>query len=77
MEKARGNAKYTSPKIQNELINFCEETVRNEIVLLVNNSIGFSILVDETADISATKQLAIKVRFFDKKICSFVSSVLV
>ena len=29
MEKASGNAWYTSPKIQNELINLCEETVRD------------------------------------------------
>ena len=51
-EKASGNTKYTSPKIQNELINLCKETVRDEIVALANNSVGFSILADETADIS-------------------------
>ena len=51
MEKASGNAKYTSPKIQNELINLYEETVRDEIVPLASNSVGFSILTDETADI--------------------------
>ena len=67
MEKASGNAKYTSPNIQNELINLCEETVRGEIVALANNSVGFSILADETADISGTEQLAIRVRFFDEK----------
>ena len=67
MEKASDNAKYTSPKIQNELINLCEETVRGEIVALANNSVGFSILADETADISGTEQLAIGVRFFDEK----------
>ena len=67
MEKASGNAKYTSPKIQNELINLCEETVRGEIVPLANNSVGFSMLANGTADISVTEQLAIGVRFFDKK----------
>ena len=67
MEKASGNAKYTSPKIQNESINLCEETVRGETVALANNSVGFSILADETADISGTEQLAIGVRFFDEK----------
>ena len=67
MKKARGNAKYTSPKIQNELINLCEQTLSDKIVPLVNNSVGFSILADETADISKTEQLAIGVRFFDEK----------
>ena len=68
MQKASGNVKYTSPKIQNELINLCEETVRDAIVPLANNSVGFSILADETADISGTEQLAIGVRFLDEKI---------
>ena len=67
MEKASGNAKYTSPKIQNELIYLCEETVRGEIVALANNSVDFLILPDENADISGTEQLAIGVRFFDEK----------
>ena len=34
---------------------------------MANNSVGFSILADETADILGTEQLAIGVRFFDKK----------
>ena len=72
-----GDAKYTSPKIQNELINLCEETARGEIVALANNSVGFSILANEIADISGTKQLAIGVRFFAKKFCLFVRSFLV
>ena len=67
MEKASGNAKYTTPKIQNELINLCKETVRGEIVALANNSVGFSILADETANILGTEQLAIGVRFFNEK----------
>ena len=77
MEKTSGNSKYTSPKIQNELINLCEETVRGEIVALANNSVGFSILADETADISGTEQLAIGVGSSTKKICLFVRSFLV
>ena len=34
---------------------------------MANNSVGFSILADETANISGTEQLAIGVRFFDEK----------
>ena len=67
--ESKWNAKctYTSFKIQNELINLCEQTVRYEIVPLTNNSVGFSILADETADISGTEQMAIGVKFFDEK----------
>ena len=67
MEKEGGNAKYTSRKIRNELINLYKETVRDEMVPLANNSIGFLILADETAVISETEQFAIEVRFFDEK----------
>ena len=68
MEKASGNAKYTSFKIQNELIGLCEQTVRDEIAPLAHNSIGFSILADEiSGNISGTEQFAIGVRFFDEK----------
>ena len=67
MVKASGNDKCSSPKIQNELINLCEQTVRDEIVPLINNSVRFSILADETADISETEQLTIGVRFFHEK----------
>ena len=34
---------------------------------MANNSVGFLILADETADISGTEQSAIGVRFFDEK----------
>ena len=46
MDKASDNVKYTLSKIQKELINLCEETVRDEIVSFANNSVVFSILAD-------------------------------
>ena len=67
MENASGNAKDTSTQIPNNMINLCEEMVRNNIVFAANNSAGFSIRVDETAVISGEKQLLIEVRFFDEQ----------
>ena len=66
MENASGNAKDASAQIPNNMINLCEEIVRNNIVFAANNSAGFSIRVDETAVISGEKQLLIEVRFFDE-----------
>ena len=77
-KKTYGESKWqSSPKIQNELINLSEKTVRDESVPLENNFVGFSILVNETADVSEMEQLAVGARFFDKKICLFVRSFLV
>ena len=55
--------RYTSVHVQNELIVLTEEVVRDNIVKAANESNGFSIIADENADISGTKQLFIGVRF--------------
>lgn len=65
LELSAANARYTSHRTQNELIALCEQVVRNDIVTAANNSIGFSILADETADIAGTEQLSIGVRFVE------------
>ena len=61
------NARYVSSRIQNELISFCEQVVREEIVKEVNDSVGFSIIADETADIGGIEQLSLAVRYVHKK----------
>lgn len=65
LEGASRNAKYTSVRVQNELIGLSEEVVRDDIVKAANQSNGFSIIADETADISGTEQLSIGVRFVE------------
>ena len=62
-ETCAGNAKYTSVQTQNELIEICQKTLQKSIVDDVNSSPCFSILADETADISGTEQLSLGVRF--------------
>ena len=57
------NAKYVSPTIKNELIKDCGQVIDDRIVSEVNNSSGFTVLADETADINGHEQLSITVRF--------------
>ena len=63
MEGSNKNARNTSVRVQNELIVLTEEVVRDNIVKAANESNGFSIIADKTADISGTEQLSIGVRF--------------
>lgn len=58
--------KYTSCRIQNELIKISGTIIQNYLVESVNNSLVFSIMADETADISGKEQMSIGVRYFDE-----------
>jgi hypothetical protein len=67
--KTRGRsdnrAKYTSPQIQNELIQLCGEQIRQELVDDCNKASWFAFIADEATD-SATKEIeSICVRFID------------
>lgn len=57
------NASYMSPTIQNDLIAICGEVIQKEIVKDIAKAGVFSILVDETADISGIEQLSLCVRY--------------
>ena len=59
------NAQYTSPAIQNEIINVMATMVRQEICTGVQQAGYFSILADETKDTSKQEQLSIAIRYFD------------
>ncbi|VEN42580.1 unnamed protein product, partial [Callosobruchus maculatus] len=65
-EKCRRNAIYTSPRIQNELINLCGEVIQENVISEVRKTMAYSILADETADVSGKEQLSIGVRFYDE-----------
>lgn len=57
------NAKYTSHRIQNELINLCGNQIRSKIIGSIKTAGVFTVLADETADISCTEQVAICIRY--------------
>lgn len=66
-EHAPKNASYRSPTIQNEIIDLCGTVIREQIVTMIKGACAYSILADETADISGKEQLSIGLRFFDEK----------
>lgn len=63
LETSPKNARYTSVRTEHDIINICENIIANDIVKMINASEGFSILADETSDISGWEQLSFGVRF--------------
>lgn len=55
--------RYISPQIQNELIEICGYIIVKQIVANVNRSGCFSMLADETTDISGIEQFSLCVRY--------------
>ncbi|KAL5802911.1 hypothetical protein ACOSQ4_031216 [Xanthoceras sorbifolium] len=66
LENAPQNAKYTSPRIQKELLNILANEVRAKIREEVGDA-KFCILVDEAVDESNREQMAIILRYVDLK----------
>ncbi|KAF0732371.1 zinc finger MYM-type protein 1-like, partial [Aphis craccivora] len=60
------NSTYISPSIQNEIIDICGQLIRKNIVTKINKADCFSILCDETLDVSGTEQLSMCVRYVDQ-----------
>ena len=72
LETAERNSLYTSPSIQNDIIAACGEVIKNTVVSKIKAAKCYSILADETTDISSTEQLTLCCRYFDddaKKVC--------
>ncbi|XP_014461093.3 52 kDa repressor of the inhibitor of the protein kinase [Alligator mississippiensis] len=61
--KAPKNAKYTSKTIQNEIIQKSAIIIRSKLVNEINESGFFTVLADETTDISNTEQMSVCVRY--------------
>lgn len=57
---------YTSPRIQNELIEICGTVILDKIISKVNEAECFSVLADETTDISGIEQFSLCVRYTEK-----------
>jgi len=48
--------KYTSPNIQNEIINISGNLILGKLVQMVNSAECFSVLADETTDVSLKEE---------------------
>ncbi|CAH1103847.1 unnamed protein product [Psylliodes chrysocephalus] len=58
---------YISPIIQNELIDIAGKLLKTKVISNVIRNGYFSVLADETSDISGIEQLSIGLRYFDKE----------
>jgi len=63
LQNCKKNASFISKTIQNDLIDFCARVILYKIVNAIKESKYFSILVDETSDISTSKQLVLCIRY--------------
>ena len=59
------NATYTSPEIQNSILQTMGEMLRSQICVEIKKAKVFSLLVDETKDATKIEQLAIIFRYVD------------
>ena len=66
LKNASGNAKYTLPTIQKEILHILASNVWNAIHEEIGDT-KFCILVDEARDESKREQMAIILRFVDKE----------
>lgn len=65
LEDKNQNIKYLSHIIQTQILVICNNIILNKIVNKVNEAKCFSILADETTDISTSEQLTLCVRYID------------
>ena len=52
-------------RTQNEIVEICGRLLQRDVVQAANSSAAFSILADETADISGKEQLSLAVRYME------------
>lgn len=72
LKSSANNATYLSPSMQNEIIQACNEIILKKLVQKVNSSKCFSIIADETTDISLMEQVSLCVRYVESKDNKFV-----
>lgn len=63
LQHSARNAKYLSPKIQNDFISINSECIRKAIVEECNASMFWSLMVDEATDVSTVEQVSVCVRY--------------
>jgi len=66
LNTADANSTYLSYRIQNEIIDAAGKQITTNIVQRVNKSRYFSVIADESTDVSGIEQFSICARFVDK-----------
>ena len=67
-EEGPKNAKYTHHSIQDVLVRIMADVILSEITKEVSNSKYYSIIADETKDLSKKEQISIVLRYLHNKI---------
>ncbi|XP_050545738.1 zinc finger MYM-type protein 1-like isoform X3 [Daktulosphaira vitifoliae] len=62
------NATYISPIIQNNFVNICGKIIQDQLAYKINQAKCFSVLVDETTDISRIEQLSLCIRYLESNL---------
>jgi hypothetical protein len=68
LETGGGKTMYTSSVIQNEIIGIFGSQIQSKIVSNVRKSVFYSVLADETTDISQIEQFSLCVRYVDEEL---------
>lgn len=63
LENTSSRATYVGKNTQNQLIECCGEEIKTELISRVKNAGCYSIIFDETTDLSHTSQLSLTVRY--------------
>lgn len=69
LENSSATATYISKTTQNEIIRFCGDEIREVIWAKIRKSKFFSIIFDETTDISHCSQMSFIIRYVDSENC--------
>ncbi|XP_050302787.1 uncharacterized protein LOC126740703 [Anthonomus grandis grandis] len=67
LEHRKKNGSYRSVDIQNEIISICGDVIKADCIKNVKISQAYSILADQTANISGKEQLSVGIRYFDEE----------
>ncbi|XP_078178591.1 uncharacterized protein LOC144572793 [Carex rostrata] len=65
LDKCPQNLKLIAPSIQKEIVNACAEETIKEVIAELGDE-WFSVLVDESRDVSVKEQMAVVIRFVNK-----------
>jgi len=63
LKNTSSRATYVSKSTQNELLACCKEEVQEELIRRVSKASVWSLLFDETTDVSGVEQLSLSFRY--------------
>ena len=63
--------KYTHHSIQNEILNLINDNILSRIVSEIKDAKYFSVMLDETTDISRHEQVSLVIRYTDDQFCVY------